>query len=349
IGTDIGGSIRVPCHFCGIAGLKPTLDRWTNRGSNTALMGQEAIRGQCGPMARTSDDVAFFFEAVDPVKLTPLDGRVPPLPAGDSRAIDVRKLRVAVYEDDGLVPSSLAVSRGVRRAADALRARGCEVVSWKPPRLAEHVYLYFAAMSSDGGAMMRRGLEAGDVDPVITALRRGAELPNAIRVGLSRALLLAGQERLSRLLDAIGEKTVDRFWQITNQLRAYRFELTEAMDRAGIDVVLCPAHATPALPHLGSKDFVLAGSTSMLWNIVQFPAGVVPVTRVLRDEAHRDHPRDRLETMAAKVDQGSAGLPVGVQVVARPWREDLVLAAMRAIEDEARKDADFPKTPVEAR
>jgi fatty acid amide hydrolase len=201
-------------------------------------------------------------------------------------------------------------------------------------------------MSSDGGAMMARGLEGADVDPVIASLRRTASLPAAIRMGLSRALLIAGQERLSRLLDVIGEKTVERFWTITNQLRAYRIELTEAMDRERIDVVLCPNHATPALPHLGSKDFVLAGSPSMLWNIVQFPAGTVPVTKVQRDEAHRDRPRDRLESMAAKVDQGSAGLPIGVQVVARPYREDLVLAAMRAIEDEARKDADFPKTPV---
>ena len=54
VGTDVGGSIRVPAHFSGIAGLKPTLDRWSNGGSNTALRGQEAVRSQVGPMARTA-------------------------------------------------------------------------------------------------------------------------------------------------------------------------------------------------------------------------------------------------------------------------------------------------------
>jgi len=346
IGTDIGGSIRVPAHFCGIVGLKPTLDRWSNRGSNTALTGQEAIRGQSGPMARTVADALLLMRAIDPVRGSALDGRVPPLPFEDPSRIDVSKLRIGVYEDDGLVASSAAVARGVRVAADALRARGCEVTPFLPPRLAEHVYLYFAALSADGGAILRRGLDGGEIDPVILGLRRIAELPPALRGAGSRLALILGEERVSRMLDAIGEKTVDAFWAITQQLRQWRFEVTDAMDRARIDVVLCPAHATPALPHLGARDFVLAGSPSMTWNIVQFPGGVVPVTRVRADEARREHPRDRLEKLAARVDEGSAGLPIGVQVVARPWREDVVFAAMAAIEDAVRGDTDVPRTPV---
>jgi fatty acid amide hydrolase len=84
----------------------------------------------------------------------------------------------------------------------------------------------------------------------------------------------------------------------------------------------------------------------MLWNLVQFPAGVVPVKVVEAHEARRDLPRDLLEKRAANFDRGSAGLPVGVQVVARPWREDLCLAVMAAIESEVRSDAAYPKTPV---
>ena len=53
VGTDIGGSIRVPAHFCGIAGFKPTLDRLPMRGIGTGIAGQEAVRAMCGPMART--------------------------------------------------------------------------------------------------------------------------------------------------------------------------------------------------------------------------------------------------------------------------------------------------------
>ena len=87
----------------------------------------------------------------------------------------------------------------------------------------------------------------------------------------------------------------------------------------------------------------------MLWNAVQFPAGVVPVHTVTPTEIKRDLPRDQLEKHAAKVDASSAGLPVGVQVVARPWRDELVLAVMAAIEAEVRSDAGFPGTPTTPR
>jgi fatty acid amide hydrolase len=118
------------------------------------------------------------------------------------------------------------------------------------------------------------------------------------------------------------------------------------MDAAGLDVLLVPAHATPALPHGMAKDFPVAGSPSMLYNLLQFPGGVVPVTRVREVEASRPGARGKLEKHAAKVDAMSAGLPVGVQVVGRPWADHVVLAAMGAIEADVRSDAEFPRTPV---
>ncbi len=66
VGTDIGGSIRTPAHFCGICGFKPTLDRLPMRGYQTVLAGQEAVRGMGGPLARTVDDSVLFFRSLDP-------------------------------------------------------------------------------------------------------------------------------------------------------------------------------------------------------------------------------------------------------------------------------------------
>jgi fatty acid amide hydrolase len=119
------------------------------------------------------------------------------------------------------------------------------------------------------------------------------------------------------------------------------------MAEARVDALLCPPFATPALPHGLSKNFALAGSFSMTWNVMQFPAGVVPVTRVRDDETSRATSRDRMERQAAEVDRASAGLPVGVQVVARPWAEATVLALMRAIEEAVTSSPDFPSTPVD--
>jgi fatty acid amide hydrolase len=119
------------------------------------------------------------------------------------------------------------------------------------------------------------------------------------------------------------------------------------MDRQRLDLLLCPPFATPAVPHGGSKNFTLASSYSILFNATQMPAGVVPVTRVRASETRRRGGADLLSRHAAKVDAASEGLPVGVQVVGRAFRDHEVLAAMVAIESEVKQDEGFPRTPVE--
>ncbi len=346
IGTDIGGSIRVPASSTGIAGLKPTLDRWTNKGSNTALVGQEVIRSQLGPMARSAHDLVLAMRALDPARMTAIDPRVPPVPFADPALHAPSSLRVGVYTDDGLIPSSASVVRAVHEAAAALRTQGATVISFTPPGMTEVAYDYFAAMSSDGGATASRVLAGGAVDPSLQPLLLLARVPPRVRCAAARLAELAGEHRLARFLGVVGEKSVAEIWAITARLRSARTAILAAMAEAGIDLVLGPVFATPAIPHGVSKDFTMAGSPAMLWNAVQLPAGVVPVTRVTAAETTRESPKDRLEKRAASVDAKSAGLPVGVQIVGRPWEEDRVLAAMIAIEDVVAKAPGFPRTPV---
>jgi fatty acid amide hydrolase len=87
-------------------------------------------------------------------------------------------------------------------------------------------------------------------------------------------------------------------------------------------------------------------TSAALFTVLGVPAGVVPVTRVRPgEESDRPDRRDAALRAARAVEQGSAGLPVGVQLVARYWREDLVLAAMQAIETEVSSRPDHPTFP----
>jgi len=89
-----------------------------------------------------------------------------------------------------------------------------------------------------------------------------------------------------------------------------------------------------------------AASYCFLANLLGAPAGVVPVTRVRADEqTDRPPSRDVVQRAAQKVEQGSTGLPIGVQVMGRHWREDVVLAVMREVERAARTQPDFPGRP----
>ena len=103
--------------------------------------------------------------------------------------------------------------------------------------------------------------------------------------------------------------------------------------------------AGPALTHGGSR-YLNVPNYTMLYNLLGMPAGVVAATRVhAGEECDRPASRDVVQRAARAVEIGSAGLPVGVQVAARHWREDVVLAVMGALEQHFRAQADYPDRP----
>jgi fatty acid amide hydrolase len=347
IGTDIAGSIRIPASFCGVAGLKPTLFRWSVLGSTGALMGMEIVRAVLGPMARSADDLTLLWTAIDPRAMAAHDPEVVPLPPGDPETVDISKLRVGHYEDDGFFTPSAAVQRAVREAADHLRAAGATLVPYQPSHVEEAYFLGIAGITADGLRTLRREL-AGE--PLIAPLRmqeRLSRLPASVRQTLARGLHVFGEERLARTLDALGEKGVEDYWKVCWRRTELQRAEHAAWAEAGIDALLCPGYATPAIPHGASQDFSVGACGTLRWNLLNRPAGVVPVTRVRAGETARTDVRDRLDACARDIDCGSEGLPVGVQIVASPWREDIVLALMTAVERGARKGAEFPRTPVD--
>ncbi|MFO0726992.1 MAG: amidase family protein [Myxococcota bacterium] len=343
IGTDIGGSIRVPATFTGVAGLKPTNDRWSNLGAVGGLPGQEIIRGQTGPMARNAEDVALLFRAVAIARQTELDPAVPPVP---QRTRSLEGLKVGVVESDGWLEPAASVKRAVREAAGHLEALGIAVVPYAPPEISRIIDTYFGALSSDGGKTVDRVLDGEPAAAQLAGLRRIAKLPQVARASLAMLLGMRGEQRAQQLINAVKEKPVAELWRLAAERTRLRVLSARAMAAAGLDAILCPAHATPALRHLDSADFALGGFPSMLYNFLNFPAGVIPLTRVRADETNRSARADRLDRRAASVEEGSAGLPIGVQIVGRPWDEELVLELMIAVEARAKASPEFPRTPV---
>lgn len=347
VGTDIGGSIRVPAAFCGIAGLKPTLDRWPMQGCGSGIPGQEVIRGMAGPMARSVRDVVVAMKAFDPQQMSLLDGRVPPLPWPDPDAVDVRSLRVGFYVDDGFVRPSRSVERALRTAVKALESQGVRVVEFRPPELTRAIGMYFGALSADGAMTMDRGTAGGPVEKPLRGLKVMAQLPRRVRESLADVAGFLGESLLENLLDNLGEKSVADLWALTAAMRAYRASFLDAMRDAGIDALLTVPYATPPLPHGMSKNFVMAGSPAMLFNMLQLPACIVPVSTVRPSETERSPILGLLDRHAAKVDRKSAGLPLSVQIAGRPWDEASVLALGLALEEALAGDPERPRLPLD--
>lgn len=343
LGNDLGGSIRHPAHSCGICGLKPTSRRLTCAESVKNFRGMEAFSEQAGPLARCVDDLELALQVLAAPGLERFDPAVAPVPLSHSSTVRLPGLRIGFWEDDGYFPASPAIRRAVREAASALTAAGCEIVPFRPPAVDEAIDLYFRLISADGGADLRRLLGRGQQDWRIRRLLVLGRIPGWLRPAVASGMRWAGQRRMARVVGGVGPISADRYWQAVHALRTWIQRFWRAYYGERLSAVICPPHALPALTHGASSDLTGAASYCMLGNLLEWPAGVVPATRVRRGE-ESDRPRtwDQVDRRAIEVETHSVGLPVGVQVAAPPWREDLVLAVMRALEAHFRQQPDFP-------
>ena len=133
LGSDSGGSLRVPAHYCGIATLKPTTGRVPNTGALAHKGGLSDTRTQIGPLSRCVEDLAPALSVI-----AGPDGRdsgVVPMPPADPDAVRLDGLRVAFYTDDGETATTAETAAAVRDAAEALREDGARVTETCPPNV----------------------------------------------------------------------------------------------------------------------------------------------------------------------------------------------------------------------
>ena len=294
VGSDGGGSIRVPAHFTGICGLKPTPGRIPATGHFPVSAGPFALIGVVGPMARTVADLQLLFELMQGPDIG--DTCAAPVPLRRPGDAEVRQLRVGYFEDDGRTPVTPETRAAVRSAAEALRRAGFQVEAFRPDGLEEARQLWHQFFVVAGGMMLRPLFKetSHQTDPDLTPiLRQFLEWSASDPAHTARSLLDAWIQR--DLLRA----------RFLAQMQEY-------------PILLCPAAAIPAFRH-GERSWQVEGETvqyldawsyTEVFNLLGNPAAVIPV-------AHSPQ-----------------GLPIGVQIVGRQWEEEQVLAVAAALEKE---------------
>ena len=125
LGSDSGGSIRVPVHFCGIAGLKPTVGRVPNTGVFEHPGGLTDPRTSIGPMSRFVEDLGVVLEIISGVDWC--DSSVIPMPLSDANVVDLKGLHLAFYVNDGRALPTPETIKIVRTTAKVLSDAGLVV------------------------------------------------------------------------------------------------------------------------------------------------------------------------------------------------------------------------------
>ncbi len=346
LGSDIGGSVRMPAHACGINSLKPTTRRLTLVGHVPFLPGQQVIIAQPGPMARSVADLSLAMQILAAPGLEEFDSSIPPVPWHDPATVEVEKLRIAFYTDDGIITPAPAIRRAVREAVAVLEKRGVIVEEWMPPNLPQGVLLYMQLISADGFATLKQQMGKSRWDQRIKRYYQLASTPKAVLNAIAAMSELVGQHEVASNLRAVGEISVAEYWRVIDERDRYCAEFIAAMSSNKYDAIICPSNALPALTH-GSGFFISDDTTyTSLYNLLGMPAGVVAATQVRPgEESDRQPGNSPIERTAYKIEQGSVGLPIGVQVAARHWREDVVLAVMLMLEQHFKSQPDYPAFP----
>ncbi len=271
IGSDYGGSIRLPAHFNGITGIKPTHGRVPRTGHVYPFGGSHDSFQQIGPLARYIEDLFLTLQIISgPDNIDPA---IVPMPLGNPDEVDLTSLRIGFHTDNGISTPTEETVDVVQAAASAMESIGARVEESRPEGIEHSFDIGVRVWSSDGGAAARRLLEEAGTTEV--SISEGGPALDAE----SMDLLLA------------------EWYALRSQMSGYFRDH---------DVILCPVNAKPAVRHGGTDlpDY----SYTISFNVTGWPGGVV------------------------RGGTSPEGTPIGVQVVASPGREDVVLAVAAYLE-----------------
>ncbi len=299
LGSDIGGSIRLPAAFCGIVGHKPSGRLLPNGGQFPAPSGAALAMLCPGPMVRRVRDVMPLLSVLAGPDAS--DPYCAEMPLGDPATVSLEGLVVHVAKDNGRFRSSEAMQRAIDDAARALERRGARVVRFDEKKLSRGLEYWAATLASGVSEGYDELLASGTGKERISAARE------LVKGALGRsnhtlpALIVA---LLGSAMTKLGTKTTE---DLARRAASFREEMRELLGDGG--VLLHPPYTRVAPRHHDVWRTPFDAAYTALFNVLETPVTVVPV------------------------GFDAQGMPVAVQIIAAPGRDHVSVRAAQAVED----------------
>ena len=300
IGSDYGGSVRIPAHYCGVCSLKPTDHRIPLTGHIPELPGMRGVRHVAtpGPLARSVRDLVLTLQVISGPD--PRQPEVPPVPHTSAPSWPLKSLRVAWTDDFGGLPVTRDTRAALAGLAATLEQKGCTVARCLPKGLD------FPCVWETYGEL--RQCETG------SAMSSELEAECAAKFGVSPTSADPEMRGMARRLDA----TLRQYAETLAKRDGYIAAVEQFFETW--DVLLCPVTVGPAFPHCPPGTPIKVDDQQVLYrlggtgytspfNLTGHPVVVIPLTR------------------------SADGLPIGVQLAGPRWGEMKLLGIAEQFAD----------------
>ncbi|THH05729.1 hypothetical protein EW146_g9823 [Bondarzewia mesenterica] len=331
VGSDLGGSVRIPAAMNGLYALRPSYNRVPYQGCVNSLEGQDSLPSVLGPLSVSLSGIKAFMQGIlsrkpwfkDPVAIRkPWDESEYQLAEHGGG----KKLCIGILWDDGVIVPQPPVIRALEMTKKALIAAGHEVVDWKQYKHAE-IYEVTKVIWTAAGLEDYEAVVAATGEPILSSMEEAVDLPG-------EGIYLASEGISAYQLWQVQKKKLDLrkeyldYWQKS-------IEITTT--GRPVDAIISPVAPYPPPPHGKNRSAGRTVQYTMIWNCLDYTACVFPVTKV---DPILDQPKPAHEFLSdADKDvwqlynpETFKNAPVSLQLVGRTLEEEAVIAMTEMVD-----------------